>query len=96
MTLSNIAKRALSQIDWGRAENYTTAKGKTKVIRTGIPTKTFWTWYKYARAELHQFGVTVRPCGTVTTYNKKGQAVKRKSWEATCWRADNLEGIGIQ
>jgi len=94
MVLSPIAKRALLHIEWGSAESYTTRKGRTRTVRTGIPTKPFWRWYKEARAELHAFGVTIRPNGSQTEY-RKGKTIKRKLWEATCWRVQILDGMGI-
>lgn len=96
MNLSPIARRALSHIEWGRAEPYTTNKGKTRIIRTGIPTKPFWRWYKTARDELQAIGVTIRPNGTQAEFSRKtGRTVQRKLWEATAWRADILDGMGI-
>jgi hypothetical protein len=79
-------KRTLASVDWQGIETYTTRKGKSRMIRKGIPSRLFWRRWKAHGQELRQAGLSLAISGQSTAYNRKtGKTRTIKQWEVIAW-----------
>ena len=69
-------QRILRFVEWEPIGSYTTGKGKTRQIRTGIPSQLFWKHWKRRKEELKAAGISLRFVGDG----------KSKQWEVISWR----------
>ncbi len=69
-------QRILRYVEWGPVGSYTTKKGKIRQIRTGIPSRHFWRYWKQRKEELKAAGISLRFVGDG----------KSKQWEVIAWR----------
>jgi hypothetical protein len=76
----------LASVDWQGVETYRTKKGKSRLIRKGIPSKLFWRRWKAHAEELRKAGLSLAIAGQSTAYNRKtGKTKTIKQWEVIAW-----------
>jgi hypothetical protein len=74
----------VNRVDWQGPSTFKTRKGKEKQILTGIPKKTFWTFYKRQKSALKEAGLSLRIADTRTVVSGK-RARTVKDWELVVW-----------
>jgi hypothetical protein len=77
-------------VEWQGRQDYTTTRGKTKQILTGIPRDKFWKVWNASKDSLKRLGLTVKMAGksgTGETYIRDGVNRERikKQWEILLW-----------
>jgi hypothetical protein len=76
----------LAAVDWQGIETYRTKKGKSRLIRKGIPSRLFWRRWKAHGQELRQAGLSLAIAGQSTAYSKRtGKTRKVNQWEVIAW-----------
>jgi hypothetical protein len=73
-------------VDWQGVETYRTRKGKSRLVRKGIPSKLFWRRWKAHAEELRKAGISLAISGQSTAYSRKtGKTRTTKQWEVIAW-----------
>jgi len=76
----------LASVDWQGIETYTTRKGKSRLVRKGIPSSLFWRRWKAHAEELRQAGLSLAISGHTTAYSRRtGKSRTIKQWEVVAW-----------